>query len=252
MRGNSVIDDLRILVNNPRYSDLEIKCKDDVIVYGNRAILAARSEAFDEILFAKTEIYEKQILFQTIEASHMKIILDYLYTGSISERDLSVDNVFEILHAVNFFRLKNLQDFISEYYKKMCRKWGNDNKSPELLSKAAHLLSSLPNNEIVDYLIDSVAKIPLDSIGFNRLTLQGLQCLLSKRNEKKFFASSEYSVLRYAVLTAAKKVSQEAFLTLKKRLPPWEDVKRTVQIINHNSPIKEEISLPVFNYINSL
>ncbi|CAG8742046.1 14381_t:CDS:1, partial [Acaulospora morrowiae] len=44
VRGNSLIDDLRLLINNPRYSDLEIWCKDDSVLYGNRAILAARSE----------------------------------------------------------------------------------------------------------------------------------------------------------------------------------------------------------------
>ncbi|CAG8722907.1 11234_t:CDS:1, partial [Acaulospora morrowiae] len=44
MRGNSLIDDLKLLVNNPRYSDIEIRCKDNSVLYGNSAILAARSE----------------------------------------------------------------------------------------------------------------------------------------------------------------------------------------------------------------
>ncbi|CAG8757448.1 9564_t:CDS:1, partial [Acaulospora morrowiae] len=44
VRGNSLIDDLKLLINNPRYSDIEISCKDNSVLYGNSAILAARSE----------------------------------------------------------------------------------------------------------------------------------------------------------------------------------------------------------------
>ncbi|CAG8693485.1 4832_t:CDS:1, partial [Acaulospora colombiana] len=104
----------------------------------------------------------------------MKIILEYLYTGKIPDGSLSADNVFEILYAADFFQLKNLQDIISDFYIKACQEEGIDNKSPELLSKAVQLTLS-GDNGIIDFLIDSVAKIPLDVIGFNRLSLQALR-----------------------------------------------------------------------------
>ena len=44
MRGYSVEQDLRLLVNNPKYSDIEILCQDEKKLYACRAILAARSE----------------------------------------------------------------------------------------------------------------------------------------------------------------------------------------------------------------
>ncbi|CAG8760323.1 12852_t:CDS:1, partial [Acaulospora morrowiae] len=224
VRGNSLIDDLKLLINNPRYSDIEIRCKDNSVLYGNSAILAARSEVFERMVFIGTDVPGKQISFSEIESSSMKIILEYLYTGTVLERDVTIDNVFEVLHAADFFQLENFQDLISEYYKNMCEKKEYENKSSESLSKVVQLMSPSANNGVIDYLVDSVAKIPLDSIDFGRLSLQGLQCLLSKRNEKRAFASTEYSVLRFAILSAAKKVSQEVFSILDKRLPPWKKV----------------------------
>ena len=41
-RGFSLEQDLKLLVNNPKYSDVEILCGDKEKLYGCRAILAAR------------------------------------------------------------------------------------------------------------------------------------------------------------------------------------------------------------------
>ncbi|CAG8532647.1 16830_t:CDS:1 [Acaulospora morrowiae] len=251
VRGNSLIDDLRLLINNPRYSDLEIRCKDDLVLYGNRVILAARSEVFERILFTGTRASDKQVSFPKIEASSMKVILEYLYTGTVLEKGITIEDALKTLPAADFFQLENLQDLISEYNKKMCEKEENRNRLPELLSNAVQLMSPLAENGVVDYLVDSVAKIPLDSIGFNRLSLQGLQCLLSKRNEEKTFNSSEYSVLRYAILSAANKVSQEAFSILEKRLPPWNEIKESaLQDIDNNNSIEKTLGASIGDIIN--
>ncbi|CAG8507674.1 1958_t:CDS:1 [Acaulospora colombiana] len=253
VRGNSLSDDLSILVNNPKYSDLEIKCKDGAILYGNSAVLAARSEVFDRTLFTRvSENLDKQISFPKIESSHMKIILEYLYTGILLEKDITADNAFEILYAADFFQLEKLQDLISECYKKMCTKEGIENKSPELLSKAVRLMSPTADNGTIRYLADAVAKIPLDFIEFDRLSLQGLQCMLSKRDTKKTFVSSEYSVFRFTVLTAAKSISHEAFSTLEKKLQPWMEVKEVPQTLKNNDSMKKEISTSVADIIRPI
>ncbi|CAG8494724.1 5527_t:CDS:2 [Acaulospora colombiana] len=229
VRGNSLTNDLGLLVNNPQYSDLEIKCKNGDILYGNRAILAARSGIFNRTLYVRaSETPEKQVSYPKIDASHMKIILEYLYTGIVHEKVITADNAFEVLHAADFFQLEKLQNLISEYYKKMCMKEGIENKAPELLSKAVQLMSPKADNGTIDYLIDIVAKIPLDFIEFDRLSLQGLQCLLSKRDERNVFASSEYSVFR---------------------LPPWMKVKEVFQTIKSNSSINKEISKSIADII---
>ncbi|CAG8483709.1 9909_t:CDS:1 [Acaulospora morrowiae] len=240
LRGNCLINDLKILINNRLYSDLEIKCKDGIILYGNRAVLAARSEVFNKMLFSRTsEISDKQISFQKIESAAMKIILEYLYTGSILDGSLSIDNAFETFNAADFFQLKNLQDIISNFYKQACKGDGQEmkeDKSPELLSKAIQVMSSSDDNGIIDFLVKSVAKIPLDTIGFDRLSLQALRCLLSNTNDnEKVFVTSEYSVLRFTILLSAKNVSQAAFSALKIRLPLWNKINDGFNFKNNDT-----------------
>ena len=80
-RGYSLEQDLRQLINNPKYSDIEILCRNEEKLYGCRAILAARSEVFDRLLYnGMKESYEKQICFPEINSSGMEIILEYAYT----------------------------------------------------------------------------------------------------------------------------------------------------------------------------
>ena len=66
-KGYSLEQDLRLLINNPKYSDIEILCGDEEKLHGCRAILAARSEVFDRLLYnGMKESYEKQISFPKI------------------------------------------------------------------------------------------------------------------------------------------------------------------------------------------
>ena len=72
----------------------EILCEDKKKLHGCRAILAARSEVFDWLLYnGMKENYEKQISFPKINSSAMEIILEYIYTGSIKENSLTKDNI---------------------------------------------------------------------------------------------------------------------------------------------------------------
>src|ERR1043166_3325619 len=135
-RGSSLEKDLKLLINNPKYSDIEILC-DDKKLYGNRAILAARSEVFDGLLYnGMKESYEKQISFPTINSTAMKIVLEYTYTGSVKE-SLTKDNIAEAFHAADYFQLSGLQDLITNTVKN-----ANyiENYSPELLSKIADIM----------------------------------------------------------------------------------------------------------------
>ena len=67
MRGYSLEQDLRLLINNPKYNDLEIICGDEKKLHGCRAILAARSEVLDRLLYnVMKESYEKKMSFPKI------------------------------------------------------------------------------------------------------------------------------------------------------------------------------------------
>src|ERR1043165_1345666 len=132
-RGYSLEQDLRLLINNQKYSDIEILCEDEKKLYACRAILAARSDVFDKLLYnGMKESYEKQITFPTINSSEMEIILEYIYTGVIKEESLTKDNIVEVFYAVDYFQLSGFRDFIIKTFK-------NSNLlkdcAPELLSK---------------------------------------------------------------------------------------------------------------------
>src|SRR5215813_7191849 len=105
MKGYSLEQDLRLLINNQKYSDVEILCENKKKLYGCRAILAARSEVFDRLLYnGMKESYENNISFPTIGSSGMEIILEYTYTGSIKGKSLVKDNIIEAFYAADYFQ----------------------------------------------------------------------------------------------------------------------------------------------------
>src|SRR6266542_967387 len=99
--------DLKSLVNNPKYSDLEILCGNErKKLYGCRAILAARSVVLNKLLYnGMKESYENQIYFPHINSAGMEIVLEYVYTGFIQEDSLTKDNTVETFYAADYFQL---------------------------------------------------------------------------------------------------------------------------------------------------
>src|ERR1051325_7226494 len=157
-RGYSLEQDLKLLVNNPKYSDIEILCRDEKTLYGCRAILAARSEVFNSLLYnGMKESYENKISFPKIDSSGMEVILLYVYTGSIKEESLTTDNIVEAFYAADYFQLSDLQDFIIRAMREKIY-----NYSSELLSKVAEAMPLTENNILLNVLSEILAAIPLN------------------------------------------------------------------------------------------
>ena len=113
MRGISLQEDLKLLINSPTYSDIEILCKDRKKLYGCRAILAARSEVFNSLFYnGMKETYEKQISFPEINSAGMEIVLEYTYTGSVEKDSLTKDNIVDAFYMAEYFQLPDLQNLI--------------------------------------------------------------------------------------------------------------------------------------------
>ncbi|GES97511.1 hypothetical protein GLOIN_2v1482360 [Rhizophagus clarus] len=193
-RGHSLEQDLRLLINNQKYSDIEILCENEKKLYGCRAILAARSEVFDRLFYnGMKETYENQISFPKINSSGMEIILEFTYTGSIKEESLTEGNTIEAFHAADYFQLSDLKDFIVKIVKNTLKKNCTENYSTRLLSRLVEIMPLPEDNILFNLLIDAVAIVPLNSIDFGQLSLKALQCLLSCTHEKeKVFVTPEY------------------------------------------------------------
>src|SRR6266480_4490412 len=132
-RGNLLEQDLRLLINNPKYSDVKILCRDEKKLYGCRAILAARSEVLDRLLYnGMKESYENQISFPKINSSGMEVILEYTHTGLVKEESLTRDNIIEAFYVADYFQLSGLQDIIMKTFKNDLGRDFIENYSPEL------------------------------------------------------------------------------------------------------------------------
>ncbi|CAB5356716.1 unnamed protein product [Rhizophagus irregularis] len=255
-RGYSLKQDLRLLINNPKYSDVEILCEDEKKLYACRAILAARSEVFDSLLYnGMKETYENQISFSKINSAGMEIILEYIYTGSVKEETLTKDNTIEAFYAADYFQLSGLLDFIKKTIKSTNFA---KNYSPELLSKISETME--PNlltedNILLNLLVDAVANIPLNNIEFGRLSITGLKYLLSFTHEKKDipFATREYEVFWYSAILAAKQVSDDACRSLMERLPTLKQIENSIEVENKflidHQKITKELE-PLVKYID--
>src|ERR1044072_448734 len=219
MRGYSLERDLRLLINNPKYSDIEILCENEKKLYGCRAILAARSEMFDGLLYnGMKESYQNQISFPTINSSIMEIILEYTYTGSVKEESLTMDNIVEVFCAADYFQLPELQDFITKTVRNILENNYPENYSPELLSKFLDTVSLSEDNVLLNLFVEAVETITFNFIEFDRLSIAALRHLLCYTHKKETL-TPEYEVFRYSAILAAKQVSDNSYRTLIERLP---------------------------------
>jgi hypothetical protein len=254
-KGYSLERDLRLLINNSKYSDIEILCEDEKKLHACRAILAVRSEVFDRLLYnGMKESYDNQISLPKIKSAGMEIILEYIYTGSVKEEFLTKDNIIESYCAADYFQLEGLQEFIVETLKNTLANYARD-YSPELLSKIVEIMPLSEDNMLFNLLIETVASIPLNTIESNRLTIVALQYLLSYTHEKESdFVTPEYEVFRYSAILAAKQVSDYAYKSIIERLPTLKQIKNSFQVngnkfITDHQKIAEELE-PLIEFID--
>jgi hypothetical protein len=161
-------------------------------------------------------------------------ILEYFYTGSIKEI-LTQNNLLETYQASKYFNLSTIQDFILKEIKNNLENNFEENYSPELLSKALEMKLLKDDVDLLNLLVKSVAIIPLNKIRHGKLSVTGLQYLLSNTLEKEIhFATPEYEVLRYSAILMAKQVSDEAYKSLTEKFPTFdkaeEQIKKNIKV----------------------
>ncbi|RIA93423.1 hypothetical protein C1645_735537 [Glomus cerebriforme] len=273
-RGSSITQDFKDMIDNPQYSDIEIFCEDGVILYGSRAILAARSEVFHGLLFnGMKETFQRQISFPEIKSCAMKIILEFLYTGSIEDVIFDKDNLVETNLAADYFQLPDLQKLIIENLKESFEEQEVENEiainnSPELLSI---MISKMPfheielidersvNDQLLNFLADSVARIHFDDVSLSIFSIQALKYLLAYTyNFNKPFSTPEYLVFRFAVLLAAHNIDLDTYKLVESRLPDLDGIEEfLVEGIDYNNcefnkirPKIYQFLLPIIKYID--
>ncbi|RHZ57706.1 hypothetical protein Glove_384g30 [Diversispora epigaea] len=268
-RGLSLSIDLQLLFNNPKYSDVTIICAKSVKLHCYRAILAARSEVFDRLLFnGMKESFEQEIKFPEINAQAMKIILEFLYTGDFSNEDLSLKFLVDAYFAADFFQLLNLQDHIINKLEEILSNNSENSEEdilPELLTKAVR--DEIPNSDpLADLLVKYITKIPLETIPYGSLSSPAFQFLLIYcAKEKISLANNQYTIFRYIALHAANEVEQEdsddefnVFMKTEACLPSLDKFLKkehviTPKNINDLTSFRTKLSeklTPMLDYVN--
>ena len=97
--------DLKILVNNPTFSDIYFKFEDGSEIYAHRALLSARSEYFRAMFSSFAESHQKMISIIDVSSSIFLSVIEYLYTGTTP---ITSENVFPLLLAANMYNLSEL------------------------------------------------------------------------------------------------------------------------------------------------
>src|SRR5438128_1954979 len=147
-RGKNLLNDLKLLINNPRYCDVKLICGDNTDgqepIYAVKALLAVRSEVLDSLLFnGMRETRESEIRFPEISLAAMKVTLAFLYTGEVQEGMITIDNAVGTYHAADYFILPVLKDTVISFVEKLCQKDKDCMIAARLLTEVSQKMGSL-------------------------------------------------------------------------------------------------------------
>ncbi|CAG8459527.1 6949_t:CDS:2 [Funneliformis mosseae] len=97
-------------------------------------------------------------------------------------------------------------------------------------------MSPNADNEMFTLLIEWVAKIPLEVIGFDELSFQALKCLLSQTYSTQGpFVTPEYTIFRHAVIQATHDISEKAIPIIESQLPIWNELNKIQEYSDNES-----------------
>ncbi|CAG8522759.1 12986_t:CDS:2, partial [Racocetra persica] len=185
-RGEFLGSDLRVMFNNPVYSDTIITCKDGGVLYGSKLLLAAQ----------------------------------YLYMGNITMETLTLKNVVEAYFAAEYFLLPQLEEIVISFLDNALKCSADNNLAAKFLTQATEFMLTSTDDILYRTLYDCLIVTPLETIDYGILNQEGLQFIISANEIKtEEFATPEYGVFRYIILWAANKISQDAVTYFEYLLP---------------------------------
>ena len=185
----SLSNDLKSLLEDPLFSDIKIRGNDKKEINAHRGILVARSEVLKRMLLNETkEAIQDVIEFPEFSSDILRIILEYLYTGKVTEKTLTTEIVADAFHGADFFLLEQLKFQIIEFVKDYLES-DAENKINILAKTLSQLLECMKSsdNELCKLLCNSVNSDLLKSIEYCNLNAKALEYILSniKRKESK-------------------------------------------------------------------
>ncbi|CAG8654181.1 22208_t:CDS:1 [Dentiscutata erythropus] len=224
-RGEFLGSDLRVMFNNPVYSDIIITCKDGGVLYGSKLLLAARSDIFANMFLKSNNDKnatknEDSISFPEFNSKTILMILEYLYMGNITMETLTLNNVVEAYFGAEYFLLPQLEDIVISFLDNALKCSADNTLAAKFLTQATEFMSPSTDDILYRTLHKCLIVTPLETVNFGILNQEGLQFILSPKGiEDEEFATSEYGVFRYILLWAANKISKDVVTHFESLLP---------------------------------
>ncbi|CAI2167094.1 7184_t:CDS:1 [Funneliformis geosporum] len=227
IKADSLSDDLKFALDNPLYSDVKIKGNDGKEISAHLIILVARSEMF-RLLIEMKDSTQNVIEFPEFSSKTLHVVLEYLYTGKVTEATLKIEIIAKAFHSADYFLLEPLKHQIIEFFTYYLTSHEDRiNVSAKILSQLLKFMDT-SNNELANSLCNIINSAPLKSIEYCNLNDKALNYILSKieREESEEYSKSEYELLHYIILWAANEISEDAFSFYKSYLPSTEIIER--------------------------
>nr|CAG8480628.1 1729_t:CDS:2 [Entrophospora candida] len=193
-RGKDLANDLKHLLKESRFNDFSIICgKDRKKVKGCKAILASRCNIFNSIILSDTG-NKNEVIFSDIEPEAMEMVLEFLYTGDVEDcqaKEFDILKIIETYYAAFQLKIHSLEKVINEYVKKRLKSpiAIDKNLAPKLLSglieKFMYNNKKMVTNgrneveDLADFLIEYISKIPFDLIDLDSISFDALEFLLA-------------------------------------------------------------------------
>ncbi|KAG9295231.1 hypothetical protein G9A89_006213 [Geosiphon pyriformis] len=241
-RGRSLENDLKFILNNPRYSDLKIKCSDSTTtsqhLHASRILLAARSEVFDRLLFnGMLETTQNEINFPDMSTSSMEIVLEFLYTGKIEENNLSSCNIVNAFDAANYFLLEDLEKILFTFLEKLLDQGNFDRLDAiKLLDSTLQKNHATQQNRLQLLLCEFLGKEPLGNIEDNNFSAEMLEVfLLNTLKSEEYFSMEEYTLFSWVMNFSANQVSSDARRLYSDLLPDLSSLNKDV--VSHKAGV---------------
>lgn len=106
--ASDLLADLRLMYNNPKFSDVTFVCNDGRHVPACRLFLAARSSVLSSMLTnGMAESRKNEISLPEVSSPVLLSVLEFLYTGDITS--LSWKLALEVVVAAKYFLLESLE-----------------------------------------------------------------------------------------------------------------------------------------------
>ncbi|CAG8495175.1 4880_t:CDS:1 [Ambispora gerdemannii] len=242
-RGISFVDDMKSIINDPNYSDLKLICSDGSVLYGSRIHLAARSECFDRLLYnGMRESGQYEIKFPEVSSAGMKVVLEFLYIGSIDANNLTTQNAIDAFQAANYFLLTEMEYEIMKLIQNYLARTQNKEKALELFSLVIEKINVTEKNGLFRLLVKYILRGSISSLPVPKITLNMLKILLTQKFIK--VSNNEYEIFRYIVIWGTYKISPKISAFYERILTVPSDSYRTSPVGQQYKDPSSFIHLP--------